>query len=283
MTLRLRPFTLEDADVCGAICYEAFRQIDEAHGFPPSFESPESAAAILGSRAREGFYGVVAEVDGRIVGSNFLDERSVVAGLGPISVDVNFQNGAIGRELMRDALDRVASEGFVGVRLTQSAFHSRSLSLYSKLGFVVREPLAVMKSASIGVTLAGCSVRPATEADIDGCSRVCVKVHGLDRDGEVMDAVRRRNAFVVERGGRITGYTTGFGGGHAVAESNEDMKALISAASDFPGNGFLVPTRNADLFTWCLDNGLRVVEPMTLMSLGLYQEPTGAFIPSYLF
>jgi GNAT superfamily N-acetyltransferase len=281
--LKLRPFTLEDADVCGHICYEAFKKIDEEHGFPPSFESPESAAGFLATRAGDGFYGVVAEVDGRIVGSNFLDERSVVAGLGPISVDVEYQDGQIGRELMRNALERVTAEGFVGVRLTQSAFHSRSLSLYSKLGFVVREPLAVVKAQPLALTLPGMHVRSATEHDIEGCSRVCVRVHGLDRDGEVFDAVRRRSALVVERDGRITGYATGFGGGHAVAESNEDMKALIGAAQEFPGNGFLVPTRNFDLFTWCLEQGMRVVEPMTLMSLGLYQEPAGAFLPSFLF
>jgi hypothetical protein len=41
--------------------------------------------------------------------------------------------------------------------------------------------------------------------------------------------------------------------------------------------------RNWELFRWCLDNGLRVVEPMTLMSVGLYNEPVGAFLPSVLY
>ena len=71
--------------------------------------------------------------------------------------------------------------------------------------------------------------------------------------------------------------------GHAVAESDEDLKALIGAAADFPGPGFLLPTRNADLLRWCLENGLRVVQPMTLMSMGLYNEPSGPFLPSIVF
>ena len=50
----------------------------------------------------------------------------------------------------------------------------------------------------------------------------------------------------------------------------------------FPGPGFLLPTRNSDVFRWCLANGLRVVQPMTLMSIGLYNEPRGAFMPSVL-
>jgi hypothetical protein len=71
--------------------------------------------------------------------------------------------------------------------------------------------------------------------------------------------------------------------GHTVAESNLDLQALIAAADGFGGPGILVPTRNAELFRWCLANGLRVVEPMTLMSIGLYNEPAGAFLPSILY
>ena len=71
--------------------------------------------------------------------------------------------------------------------------------------------------------------------------------------------------------------------GHAVAESNEDLKALVGAAQSFPGPGFLLPTRNSDLLRWCLEKGLRVVQPMTLMSTGLYNEPGGAFLPSVIY
>ena len=68
-----------------------------------------------------------------------------------------------------------------------------------------------------------------------------------------------------------------------MGESNAELKALIGAASAFVGPGFLLPTRNGELFRWCLAHGLRVVQPMTLMSLGLYHEPQGAFLPSILY
>jgi hypothetical protein len=91
-------------------------------------------------------------------------------------------------------------------------------------------------------------------------------------------------ASVVERQGRITGYSTGVGFmGHSVGETNEDLMALIGAAKEFQGPGFLLPTRNSELMRWCLKNGLKIVQPMTLMSKGLYQEPKGAFLPSVLF
>jgi hypothetical protein len=109
-------------------------------------------------------------------------------------------------------------------------------------------------------------------------------VHGHDRGPELRDAIEQGTATVVEHNGRITGYATMVGFfGHAVGESNEELKALIGAAQSFPGPGFLLPTRNSDLLRWCLGNGLRVVQPMTLMSMGLYNEPGGAFLPSVIY
>ena len=50
--------------------------------------------------------------------------------------------------------------------------------------------------------------------------------------------------------------------GHAVGESNDDLKALIGAANEFPGPGFMLPTRNSELLRWCLDKGLRIIQPI---------------------
>jgi hypothetical protein len=89
---------------------------------------------------------------------------------------------------------------------------------------------------------------------------------------------------VAERSGRITGYATLIGFfGHAVAESNDDLKALIAAAPEIAGLGLLLPTRNSEVFRWCLSEGLRVTQPMTLMSQGLYNEPRRAFLPWIFF
>jgi hypothetical protein len=41
--------------------------------------------------------------------------------------------------------------------------------------------------------------------------------------------------------------------------------------------------RNTMLLRWCLSNGLHIVQPMTLMSIGLYNEPDGAWMPSVSF
>jgi len=284
-SLLLRAGTPDDAEVCGRICYDAFATLASGHGFPPDFPSPEAAIGVLSHLlSRPRFYSVVAELDGTVVGSNFLDERSRIAGVGPITVDPKAQNGGIGRELMVAVLERAKERDFPGVRLLQAAYHTRSLSLYAKLGFDVREAVATLQGAPIAEEAPGYVVRPATEDDVTACNRLCFLVHGHDRDGEVVDAVGAGQAQVVEHDGRITGYTTGLAYfAHSVGETNEDLKALIGAAREFGGPGILLPVRNADLFRWCLVRGLKVVQVMTLMTLGLYNEPTGAYLPSILY
>jgi GNAT superfamily N-acetyltransferase len=275
----------EDAQVCGKICYEAFTRINKDHGFPPDFPSPEVAVGVLSMMfSHPGFYCVVAELDGRIVGSNCLDERSPVAGIGPITIDPAVQNRGIGRRLMMEAMDRVRERAYPGVRLLQSTFHNRSLSLYTKLGFHPRELVVAMQGRASRKEIAGCLVRPAKAADLEACNRVCLTVHGHDRAGELKDGIAQGTAVVVERHGEITGYASLMGFfGHAVARTNPDLEALIASAESFAGPGIIIPTRNAELFRWCLENGLRVVEPLTLMTVGMYNEPIGAYLPSILY
>jgi hypothetical protein len=137
---------------------------------------------------------------------------------------------------------------------------------------------------ALGLALPGRAVRPAAEGEIAACDALHFEVHGYARRRELLDAIGQGVATVVERDGRLTGYATGIGFfGHAVGEATEDLRALIGAAPSFPGPGFLLPTRDGELFRWCLAHGLRVVQPMTLMSLGLYNEPAGAFLPLVLY
>jgi len=281
----VRRATPEDAPACGAICFEAFHKISTDHNFPPDVAAPEAGVGLLTQLfSHPGFYCVVAEADGRIAGSNCLDERNAIAGVGPITIDPKVQNRGVGRKLMEAVLDRARERNFAGVRLVQAAFHNRSLSLYTTLGFDVRDPLATLQGPAIKKTYTGYAVRPAQPSDLEACNQVALRAHGHHRGGELADAIGQGTAAVVEREGRITGYASSVAFyGHAVAETNPDLQAIIAAADSFGGPGILVPSRNSELFRWCLAHGLRVVQPMTLMSLGLYNEPKGAFLPSVLY
>lgn len=284
VTLRVgRP---DDALACGTILYEGFRVIAQQHGFDPDFPSAEFGAGMfIELLADPTIYAVVAETeDGRVIGSNCLWQGDTIAGIGPTTVDPTAQNQSVGRRLMEHVLQRAKEKRCAGVRLVQAAHNSRSLALYTKLGFDVREPLANLQGQPLGLTIPSRTVRPVTEADLAVCNQLCDRIHGHDRAGELKGAVERGTAMLVEYDGRISGYASEVGFfGHAVGENNEDLKALIGAVSAEAELGFYVPMRNADLFRWCLNHGLRVTQTATLMSIGLYNEPAGAFLPSALY
>jgi predicted N-acetyltransferase YhbS len=139
MNVILRAGTPADAVACGSICFEAFKSISSEHGFPWDLPSAEVGIRLIRELlSNSSFYSVVAESDGSILGSNFMDERGSIAGIGPITVNPSLRNQGIGKQLMLAALERAAERRCVGVRLMQSAYHNRSLCLYTKLGFVSR-------------------------------------------------------------------------------------------------------------------------------------------------
>ena len=282
----LREATPADAEECARICFEAFGGLHDHHGFPRDFPTLEAASGLTsGFIGHPSVWGVVAEQDGRIVGSNFLDERDPIRGVGPITIDPQHQNTGVGRALMEAVMQR--GRGAAGVRLLQDAFHMRSLSLYTSLGFDVKEPVGVISGKPRSGPVGGREVRPITEGDLEQCEALCKKVHGFERTNELRDAMQAFAPFVAIREGRITAYAsnvTFWPMAHGVAESDEDMKALLLGAAAVVEEpiAFLVPLRSG-LFRWCLAEGLRLVKPMNLMAAGEYHEPSGSWFPNVLY
>ncbi len=285
MNLTMRPGKPADAEACGAICFKAFKAIADEHHFPPDFPDTEMAVGLMNyAFSAPGVYSVVAEGNGKILGSNFLWENGFIGGVGPITVDPDCQNDAVGKKMMEQVLHRAEEFKLAGVRLVQAAYHNRSLALYTKLGFDVKEPLSVIQGTPPGIRFPGYDVRAGNESDLNSCDQLCYKIHGHDRSQELPGAIKMGTFSVVEYNGMITGYTTQVGFlGHTIAVMNTGLKALIGASAHFSGPGFLLPSRNAEVLRWCLQNGLRIVMPMTLMSKGLYNDPAGAFLPSVLY
>jgi predicted N-acetyltransferase YhbS len=284
--LTIRPARAEDAEMLGRICYDAFGAIANLHNFTPDFPNAEVATGLMKTMigsARS--FGVVAEADGEIIGSNFMSVDDAIFGIGPITIDPKRQNEGAGKALMRAVLAHAEEKRAAGVRLVQAGYHTRSLSLYAKLGFEVREHLSCLQGRAIGERIEGYVARAATPADADAANALCRRVHGHDRAAEVAQAFANgATAKVVERQGRLTGYTTNIAFfGHTVGETTDDVMALIGAADAFDGPGFLVPSRNGALLRWCLARGLKITQPLTLMTIGLYNEPADAWLPSVLY
>lgn len=282
----LRAAEPADAEACGRIMYLAFRRIAESRGFPPDFPSVEAAVGL--ARASIGdseVFGVVATADGAVIGSNFLTEGDPIRGVGPITVDPACQGAGVGRRLMQAVIERGASAP--GVRLVQAAYNTVSISLYAALGFDPREPLMLMAGQPRDRSAPGAAVRPMRSEDVAAADALCAEVTGFPRSTEVRAAIAAGTAVALERDGRLAGYMTAPGFwilNHAVAASEADLRALLlgAAAEDRPLS-FLMPIRRAALFRWALDQGLRVVQPLTLMSRGEYREPRGGYLPSVYY
>src|SRR5579864_1332071 len=164
--VQLVPAEAQHVSELGRICYEAFKDIADRHGFPPDFPSVQVARSAVGMLIeREDFYGVAAIVSGELAGSNFLSLTDPVAGVGPITVDCAFQGRDLGRALMQDVIEHARRNNIARVRLLQDAFNTTSLSLYGSLGFEVKHPVAEMH-LNAAVKADG-SVRPVQEEDID--------------------------------------------------------------------------------------------------------------------
>lgn len=286
--ITLRPVEPDDAGAVARVLYEAFAAIHDFHRFPRDFPTLHAADQLARSFiAHPSIWGVVAEDEGRIIGSNFVDERGPVRGVGPITVDPQTPQRGVGRRLMATILER--SAGAAGIRLLQDAFNVRSLGLYASLGFEATEPVVVMSGRPRTVHR-GFEVRPMTEADVEHAAALHLRVHGFERTSELRDALQAPGfePFVAISDGDIVAYATTltfFPAAHAVASSEAAMAALIAgaiAAGEAPAS-FLLPTRQHELFHWALEAGLRVVKPMTYMVIGRPHQPQGTWIPSVLY
>lgn len=286
MPPQLVPAKAEHVSELGRICYEAFKDVADRHGFPPDFHSAAFARQVIGMLVqREDFYGVAALNDGQPVGSNFLSLSDEVAGVGPITVEVPFQGQDIGRALMQDVIDYARRGNIEQVRLLEDAFNMASLSLYASLGFDVKEPVALMQPAP--APQQDDTVRPATEADLPAIEELSRHIYKVSRRNEVAAAIHGGFPVLLRaRAGRTVGYLIPLLFGHGVAETEEDAVAVIGeAARKVPPEAarFFCPLTESSLYRKFLAAGCRAIKVMNLMALGPYEPPDGVWLPSVLY
>jgi ribosomal protein S18 acetylase RimI-like enzyme len=283
----IRAIRSGDIEACGRATYAAHTAVAAAHNVPCEHPSLEFSIGLIGHKVKDAnAIGFVAERGKRILGSVFLNifPDTPAAAIGPLTVDPKAEGSAAGRRLMQAAIDESRDRGIEQVRLLQSPSHLRSLALYIKLGFQVREPLVLITGKPMGWDMANYNVRPATMSDVPGCDRLCSAVHGFVRTFELGAAIEQKTAHIVERGDYISGYSTGLGlRGYAVADTTEDLKLLIGTSPTIIGPGFFVPVRNGQLLRWLFDRCFRASWPATLMTRGPYKESEGVFMPSIAF
>jgi len=286
MPLELVPAKPEHVSEMGRICYEAFKDIHDRHGFTSDFPSVAFARMVLGGLVqREDCYVVVAAESGQPVGSNGLLISDEVAGVGPVSVEVPAQGRGIGRALMQDVLAHAERIGIEMVRLMQDSFNMGSLSLYASLGFDTKDPVAMMQPAP--QPCPDGSVRPVVESDLPAIEELSRRIYKVSRRNEVASLMQPPfRPLLRERDGRISGYFVLGMPGHGVAETEEDALFLVGeAATGVPAEfaRCFCPLTEGSLYRKLLAAGGRAIKVMNLMTLGPYEPPDGVWMPSVGF
>ena len=165
----------------------------------------------------------------------------------------------------------------------------RSLSLYTSLGFDVTASCVVMSGKPRSGPVDGVEVRPldgGRPRRMRGALQAGprLRAHGLA--SRRAPRVPRRSSR--ERDGRIVAYAaapTFWPMSHGVAETDEDMQALLlgAAAQGDEPLALLVPLAVGPLPVGPRARVCARVKPMNVMAMGSYQEPRGAWFPSVIY
>jgi len=282
--ITVRPAQPSDLQAGAPLIYEGFKAAADRHGFEPDFPSVEIAASMTKIFLNHPqIFGVAAEVEGKLAGLGFLQERNEIRSIGPVVVDPQLQNRGIGGVVFKKLLER--GQTARGVRLVYDTGNPLAAALAEKQGFGVKEPLFLMYGSPRGEPTEAYTIRPMRNTDLAACNELCNRVHSYDRAAELADAMTHFGAVVLIRRGRIVAYASApslWIMNHGVAETDKDLKALIlhSGLIKEAPLSLLVPGRNNEFFRWCLSVGLRIAKPMTLVSTGFYQEPRAPWYPS---
>jgi GNAT superfamily N-acetyltransferase len=273
------------------IMFDAFKGIAERHAFESDVPTIDICQfAMTSFVTRPDMYGVVAvDESGNVVGHNFLQLSDEVAGVGPICVEPGIQSKGVGRMLMTDVIEHALKNHGPKVRLVQEAYNMTSLSLYASLGFVVREPLALVtyKPAEKDDP----TVRALGPDDVDACDALYQKRCKMSRKNELTAMVRVGPSFGCVPhgkfvGGRCVGVQIPGFFGFGAAETPKDLLDLAQGAArnlPEPMHRFLLPMRQGELFAGALARGFRCLKTLNLMSIGPYDDPSGAWNPSIAF
>jgi GNAT superfamily N-acetyltransferase len=284
MSIEIIPVRPPHLPLLADICYRAFGQLHDRHRTPKDFENPDVATAVLKMMMEnDSVAGFAAQIDGRIVGSNFINFIDAVAGVGPITVDPDCQARGAGRALMQAVLDESSRRGVNQVRLLQEAINTTSLSLYTSLGFAWRDSVAIMQPGGAQLDAA---IRPMSENDLDAVDALSTSQYGASRHNEVRAALAMKfPAFVRERAGKVTAYLLPGFMGHGFAPNIAEMAALVVHAATAAPPMFhrvFVPLSQSELFRELLMRRSRTIKVMSYMTVGPYIPPSGTWMPSIL-
>lgn len=287
MDVRVRPMRPEDLDEVAAVTFAAFLTVELRHGHDPAFRSVHAARNLCGAYLRyPESRPFVAEADGRVVGAAFLHPRGATAGVGPVAVDPAVQGAGVGRKLMERLLREAGPK--TSVRLVQAAFNRSSFSLYTRLGFQVRDALATVVSGErLEVPAPAGPVTAVGGAGLEPVARFDEAATGIRRAGDLSFLTHAGTTYVAGDPAAPDGYLCRLSTGDthylgpAAARNEATLRDLMAAALRDATEGTAVarvPARHHALLAGVLAWGLRVGTVGTYMVRGPWREPEAAWL-----
>src|SRR5262245_44930087 len=211
----IRPLEERDVESAGDVNFVAFYDVAARHGQPPVVTTPADARGYVRHLlAFDPLGGLVAELDGEIVGMAWVHLRRPVATIGPVAVEPRVQGRGIGRLLVERSIE-VAGPRIPQVRLVQESFNPTSLALYLRTGFRVVAPLLELElppgTRVAGVAPSGARLRAGSSADRTRLAERDGRAFGAPRPQSIDLYLRSGRALLAERGTALAGYAFGLG------------------------------------------------------------------------
>ena len=189
MGLRIRPLradALDAADMVRRLAFGTFLGLPE----PLAFRGDVSPIRTRYLADPPG--SVAAELDGELVGTNFVVDWGSVGFFGPLSIKPDFWNRGIAQQLVEAVLDEFDHRGTRHIGLFTFAHSPKHLALYQRYGFWPRFLTAIMSKPvhqpDIEIQWHAYSDIPTEEqpAYIEKCREVSEAMHpGLDLGREI--------------------------------------------------------------------------------------------------
>jgi ribosomal protein S18 acetylase RimI-like enzyme len=123
--LDLRPLTLDDAVDLQRSCWPAVEPVDVY-----------TLVGDITRRQRSGMaWGLVARIDGQVVGFGQLVRWGAVWEIGDLIVSEKWRSQGIGKALIRSLLDIARQQGYRDIEIGVAQSNPRAFKLYRRLGF----------------------------------------------------------------------------------------------------------------------------------------------------
>lgn len=210
MDVKVRPMREDDLEEADRIVRLAFGTF---LGMPNPMQFMGDADHVRTRYKADPQSALIAEVDGKIAGSNFALDWGSVGIFGPLTVHPDYWDKGVARALLDHTMKIFEGWGTKHVGLFTFAQSSKHLHLYQKYGFWPRYLTAIMFKEIGKVENASLEAINYSELDADKqkeeiqeCARLTGSImEGLDLKKEIMSVQRQKlgDTILLRAGGRI--------------------------------------------------------------------------------